>query len=97
MREYLANLSRYTSPLSIDARPLLIKLFSIEECIWCSTLRNLHACGYHVPPSVEIFCFPYFLINDCMNCSATSILLSIEMRMPRIILSFGSVATHNHT
>jgi hypothetical protein len=34
-------------------------------------------CGYHVPPSVETGCFPYFLTNDCMNCSAIiSMLLS---------------------
>ena len=57
---------------------LSMKLFSIEEWLWCSMFRNLHACGYQVPLSVEILCFPYLLISDFINCSATSILLSIE-------------------
>ena len=78
---------------------LSMKLFSIEEWLWCSMFRNLHACGYQVPPSVEILCFPYLLISDFINCSATSIPLSLyrERRMPRIILFIGSIATHNHT
>jgi hypothetical protein len=59
--------------------------------------RNLHACGYHVPPSVEMLCFPYFLVSDFINCSATSIFLSIEMRIPRIVLSIDLIAaTYNH-
>jgi len=29
-------------------------LFSNGEWIWCSTFKNLHACGYQVsPPSVK--------------------------------------------
>ena len=53
---------------------------------------------YHVPlPSVETGCFPYFLTNSCRNRSATSIVLLKEIRIPRIILSIGSIAIHSHT
>jgi len=62
-----------------------------------SNFKNLHACGYHVPPpSVEeTGYFPYFLINSLRNCSATtSMLLSREIRISRIDLVLGSIATH---
>ncbi len=36
--------------------------FSYEECRWCFNFRNLHACGFHVSPSVEIGCLPWCLI-----------------------------------
>ena len=52
------------------------QLFSKGECKWCFSFRNLHACGYHVPPSVETGCFPYLFIRDAINRSATSIALS---------------------
>jgi hypothetical protein len=50
-----------------------------------------------VPPSVEIECFPYFFINTFKNCSATSIVLSKEIRISRITLSIGSIATQTYT
>ena len=70
-------------------------LFSNEECIWCFNFRNLHACGYHVPPSVETGCFPWFFITSEMNLSATNMFLSLEIDSARICLFSGSIATHN--
>ena len=44
----------------------------------------------------ETGCFPYFLTNDRINCSAISMLLSYDMRIPRIVLS-NSIAIHAQT
>ena len=35
---------------------LSMKLFSIEEWLWCSMFRNLHACGYQVPHRLLKYC-----------------------------------------
>ena len=37
---------------------LSIRLFPNGEWIWCFVLRNLHACGCQVPPSVYAGCSP---------------------------------------
>ena len=81
---------------------LSIMLFSNLECRWCSNFKNLQAWGYQVPPpsSVDTDCLPYFVDNSWINNhSATSILLSTDIRIPRTILSIGSIATtiHSHT
>jgi hypothetical protein len=60
-------------------------------------LRSLQAYEYHVPPSVESECFPYFLTNEVRNHSATRIVLSKEMCIPRIsFLLIESTAIHNN-
>ena len=52
-------------------------LFSQGEWTWCSTLRNLHACGYHVPPSVESGCSPCSSKNpDRKHSTTTNMFLS---------------------
>ena len=53
--------------------------FSFDEWwLWRLTFRNVHACGYHVPPSVKLLCFSYLLIKGCINCcSDTSMCLSM--------------------
>ncbi len=58
-------------------------------------LKNLHACGYHEPPSVETGWEPYFSTTFDRNFSATSLLLSLDMVIERISLSLGSIITHN--
>jgi hypothetical protein len=60
-------------------------------------LRSLQAYEYHVPPSVESECFPYFLTNEVRNHSATRIVLSKEkMCISRISLLIESTAIHNN-
>jgi hypothetical protein len=76
---------------------LSIKLFSNGECKWCFSFRNLHACGYQVPPSVETGCFPCLFMRDAINRSAASIALSKDTSIRRISLCFGSIATQSHT
>ena len=71
-------------------------LFSREDLRWCSRFRNLHSCGYGVPPSVESQCFPYFLIKCWMNCYAISIFLSKDILIPKTVLFAGSTAIHNN-
>jgi hypothetical protein len=57
--------------------------------------KNIQACGYHVPPSVESVCLPYFLTKSLRNLSAaTRIFLSKEIRIPRIVLAKDSTQTH---
>ena len=67
------------------------------ECIWCSILRNLHACGYHVPPSVEKGCSPCSSKRPDRKRSATNIFLSLDMLTERISLFAGPIATQSHT
>src|SRR6187455_2349751 len=64
--------------------------------MWCFSFRNLHAIGYHVPPSVETGCLPYPLIKSDINLSATNMFLSLEIDSARISLLLASIATHNH-
>ena len=53
---------------------------------------------HHVPlPSVETGCFPYFLTNSCLEIVQQQAFLLKEIRIPRIILSIGSIAIHSHT
>jgi hypothetical protein len=60
-------------------------------------LRSLEAYEYHIPPSVESECFPYFLTNEVRNHSATRIVLSKEkMCILRISLLIESTAIHNN-
>ena len=70
-------------------------LFSNWEWMWWSIFKNLHACGYQVPPSVEIGWSPHFSTILDRKRSATNIFLSFEMLIPRISLFLGSIATHN--
>lgn len=49
-----------------------IKLFSKGEWIWCFSFKNLQACGYHNPPSVDTECFPWSLTKSEINLSATT-------------------------
>ena len=72
---------------------LSMMLSSNEEWMWCSSPRNLQACGYHVPPSVDIACFPWILINPDRNLSATNMFLYLDMVSARICLFSGSIAT----
>ena len=52
---------------------------------------------YHVTPSIESECFPYFLTDEVRNHSATRIVLSKEMCIPRIsFLLIESTAIHNN-
>ena len=60
-------------------------------------LRSLEAYEYHIPPSVESECFPYFLTNEVRNHSVTRIVLSKEkMCILRISLLIESTAIHNN-
>ena len=71
-------------------------LFSNWEWMWWwSIFKNLHACGYQVPSSVETGWSPYFSTILDRKRSATNIFLSFEMLIPRISLFLGSIATHN--
>ena len=74
---------------------LSIMLFSNAEWRLCLIFKNLQACGYHVPPSVETGCSPYFLIRDCIKRSATNIFLSFDMLIWRISRLSFSMAIHN--
>ena len=58
--------------------------------------RNLQAWGYHVPPSVETECFPYFFTSSFINVSAIRIVLSKEIWISRITLSIESMAIQSH-
>lgn len=51
------------------------------------------------PPSVESGCFPYSITKALRNLSAAtrSIVLSKEIRIPRITLAKGSMATQTQT
>ena len=52
---------------------------------------------YHLTPSVESECFPFFLTNEFRNRSATRIILSKEMYiLRRISLLIESTAIHNN-
>ena len=55
------------------------------------------ACGYQVPPSVDIIeCLPYPFVNDEIKRSAMSIFRSFDTLIPRISLDSGSIATQIH-
>jgi len=54
------------------------------------------ACGYQVPPSVDIECLPYPFVNDEIKRSAMSIFRSFDTLIPRISLDSGSIATQIH-
>ena len=58
---------------------LSIRLFSNGEWKWWSSFRNLQACGYQVPPSVDTGCFPWILTKPAMNLSAINMFLSLDM------------------
>ena len=60
-------------------------------------VSRTEACEYQVPPSVETGCSPYSFITFDRNLSATSMFLSLEVRITKIVLLVGSIATHNHT
>jgi hypothetical protein len=47
--------------------------------------------------SVETGCFPYSITKALRNLSATSIVLSKEIRVPRITLAKGSMVTQTQT
>lgn len=52
---------------------------------------------YHLTPSVESECFPYFLTNEFRNRSDTRIVLLKEMYiLRRISLLIESPAIHNN-
>src|SRR5215203_7074443 len=76
---------------------LSIRLFSKGEWMWCFSFRNLQACGYQVPPSVDTACFPWVLTRPATNLSATNMFLSLDTVNARIALSFGSIATQSQT
>lgn len=52
---------------------------------------------YHVPPSVDTLCFPYFFTKPFRNCSATSMVLSKEILMSRITFVDSSMVTQTQT
>ena len=64
-----------------------------EDYALCSRICKL--VDNVLPSPADMSCFPYFLINDYINCSAISIFLSIEMGIQSIILPVGSISTHN--
>lgn len=74
-----------------------IMLLSYEEWIWrCGNVKNLQACGYQVPPSVETGCWPWILTNLETNCSASGIFLSLDILIPRISFLSSSITTQTH-
>lgn len=76
---------------------LSIRLFSKGEWVWCFSLRNWQAIGYHVlPPSVDTGWFPWAFIRSDINFSATSMFLSLVIFCARISLFSGSIATQSH-
>jgi hypothetical protein len=74
---------------------LSIRLFSRGEWIWWSILRNSQAWGYHVPPSVEIGWFPYYLTTPDRKRSAMSMFLFWVISCARIWPFSGSIDTHS--
>lgn len=75
-------------------------LFSNEEWRWHSfSFRNWHACGgYQVPPSsVETGYLLYSSKSfDRQRSSMSIFLLSLDIVIERISLSFDSMAIHHH-
>ena len=57
--------------------------------------QKLHACGYHVPPSVDTGCFPYSSTMSRRKRSATNIFLSLDIFVRRIAWVLGSMAIHS--
>lgn len=66
----------------------------MSECdVLYSKIYKLVGTMYRTP-SVESGCFPYSITKALRNLSATrSIVLSKEIRIPRITLAKGSMAT----
>ena len=60
-------------------------------------VSRTEACEYQVPPSVETGSSPYSFTTFDRNHSATSMFLSLEVRITKIVLLVGPIATHNHT
>ncbi|MDQ3084013.1 MAG: hypothetical protein M3Q77_04275 [Thermoproteota archaeon] len=59
-------------------------------------VQGLTSCGYQVPPSVETGIFPYLFVNDRINLSAMSMVLSFDIVTARMCLFSGSIATQIH-
>src|SRR6185437_8762344 len=59
------------------------------------SFKNLHACGYQIPQSVEIECilYPYTTLDK--NRSAINIFRSLDISTARIPLCFGSIITQS--
>ena len=76
---------------------LSIMLFSNGEWKWCSIFKNWHAWGgYQVPPSqlkqnVDHILLQYVIENALLQ----NILLSFDISIARISLSFGSIIAHS--
>ena len=65
--------------------------------MWWLSFKNLQACGYHVPPSVETGCSPYLFTRFNTKRSATDMYLSFDILIWRISWLSFSKAIHNQT
>ena len=67
----------------------------ISECD--VLISKFTACGYQgTRHTAETWCFPYILTIDCLNCSATGIVLSYDdMRVPKNCLIQRTAADIN--
>ena len=72
-------------------------IWRMGEWIWCCSLKNLQACGYHVPPSVEtgwMFSVPFYKVWYETFCNK-HVSLSFDMHVWRISRLSFSMAIHN--